>query len=225
MEIKGKRVIVLDVCGTLVNDNTTVGLIGYHLSKHDKYFRLATLKTFSHRISPVLWLAILAEKIFNRHFVKYVIIYLLRGEKEEELQISANEYAEFLWKFKQVAPVQHLLLTLPEFNDIVLASASLSPIVSSLAKFLDTTKFVSSELSSCNGILDGKYLKDLTGVKDRALVEKFGDEFFFHPFCIVSDNISDKSLFVKSSKSFAVLNKKSHKGKWKGVKTSFVINY
>lgn len=215
-------VYVVDVCGTLVLDDTTLGLLCHH-------FRLASggssrrfmFCALTARHSPLrLGLAII-EKLTGLHVLKHAAVRLLAGSTVESLDRSALEYAELLLKKRRVQPVWRVLESSGARDELVLASASLEPIVGRLASVLGA-RHVASALEQREGILTGRYANDLTGRKVQALQGKYGALFLAGKVVAISDNYTDRSLLEAASNAYVVLHREAHRARWAGLKAVFL---
>lgn len=207
--------MITDVCGTLVHDDTTLGLLRYHFQQGPGRacrWRAACFRFLSAR--PVrLGFAIL-ERLSGNPIYKTQLIALLRGEPVCALEESAEGYAALLTA-DYCNPVFEVLQEAKEEGRIVLASASLAPIVAALAAQL-SVPYVASQLSQENGLLSGRMAIDLTGQKAAALADLNGAPLARGSFDMISDNFSDLSMLRDASEAFIVLRARSHRKRWKG---------
>lgn len=213
---------VVDVCGTLVRDDTTLGLLRYHFSRDgSRRGRARFLESVTRRRS-LLWFGFAAaEKLTGRHLLKHVAVRLLAGDKVESLSESAVEYAEWLFSERRVLSVWKRLEE-PLFGGrVVLASASLSPVVGALAEEMGVD-YVASELEEKNGRLTGRYARDLTGCKEDALAERYGEGIRTGAERVFTDNFTDRPLVEKAHRSCIVLHSPSHRARWDGVDADFL---
>ncbi|QGM22375.1 hypothetical protein GJ672_08985 [Spiribacter sp. 2438] len=223
MSVGGKaEVYVVDVCGTLVRDDTTLGLLRHHFdSDRARPLRSWLFKAVSTRRSP-FWVAFaIAEKMTGRHLLKHFAVRLLAGDRLQAVEQSAREYAEALLLERRV-PTVWLLLEKPlSGGRVILASASLEPVVSALATSTGVG-YVASKLQHRAGVLTGRYENDLTGQKREALVEKYGEDLLSGQVCVLTDNLTDRSLVQEAAYSYVVLHDPAHRERWDGVNATFV---
>jgi phosphoserine phosphatase len=212
------NLLVVDVCGTLVRDDTTMGLVAHHLSVtptksiHRLIFALITA-----RFSPLRMGFVLLERITQKHLLKHIVMRLLAGDSEDSLKLSAMSYANYLLANRKVLPVWDILNAHMNSNGrVILASASLEPIVECLANSIGAD-FVASKLEADNGILTGRYIIDLTGRKEAEIEDKYSGSLVDGKFRMISDNITDKCLMERAAESFVVLHKESHRARWNGL--------
>lgn len=216
------EIYVVDVCGTLVLDDTTLGLLNYHFSKTpSRPWRSWLFKLTTSRKSPAKFAFAVAERLSGRHLLKHFLVRLLALDQVADLDNSAREYAKILLSEKRLPVVWELLAPVLDLKQVVLASASLEPVVSALADLIGA-RYVASTLDHNEGILTGKYRTDLTGLKSQALLHKFGEEVRGGRLCVFTDNFTDRSLVEGAACSYVVLHKSAHRERWVGVDTTFL---
>lgn len=213
---------VVDVCGTLVRDDTTVGLLRFHLSRMaNRWIRKLLFKALTLRYSPIRIAFALFEKVTGRQQFKRLLVRTLAGDRVNDLEESARLYARELLDTRRVMRVWTKLETVDPRDRILLASASLEPVVRALADAIGA-RFVASRLEQRHGVLTGHFAEDLTGKKREAIARKFGENFLAHRYVAYSDNISDKELLLAASSACVVLRRAGHRQRWQGVAAEFV---
>lgn len=214
--------LVVDVCGTLVRDDTTLGLLRYHFSRsQNQPWRGHVLRLLSARMSPARWAFVVLEKITGRHWLKHLLVRLLAGDSASELDASGVAYAKELLNHRRVAPVWRLVDQAVSPDQVILASASLEPVVKALAEVI-RARYVASTLEVRAGVLTGRYIEDLTGCKEEAITQKFGANVIKQPFVAISDNLSDRPLLAKACHAFVVLHRESHRVRWMNLSADYV---
>lgn len=215
-------VYVVDVCGTLVRDDTTLGLLRHHFARDGKRpIRYMLFMAMTARRSPLRLAFAVLEKLTCRHLLKHVAVRLLAGDEVEALNQSAAGYAARLLEHRRVVSVWTLLDVPVQSGRVVLASASLEPVVASLASALGA-RHVASALDHRAGVLTGRYASDLTGQKEQALIEKYGHAVLAGQVCAISDNFSDRPLLEKAAQAYVVLHRESHRQRWHGLNATFL---
>ncbi len=208
--------MIADVCGTLVHDDTTVGLLEHHFRRGSGanwpvragLFRILSAK-------PTRKVFEFLEKLSGRHLYKGSMLALLRGQTIAALDESAQDYAQLLLTERRCTPVTHVVAAATASGQLVLASASLEPIVAALAKRLDTPH-VASQLELHNGHLTGRLSVDLTGRKECALSMLNGTPLPPGGYDMISDNFSDLSMLRAAAKATVVLRHPRHRRRWNG---------
>ena len=215
-------VYVVDVCGTLVRDDTTLGLLRHHFGRDEnRDIRYLIFQAMTARWSVLRLLFTVAEKLTGRSLLKHAAVRLLAGDPVKTLNHSAAEYAATLLAERRVASVWPLIEVPLQTGRVMLASASLEPVVAALASIMGT-RYVASGLGQQAGILTGHYVSDLKGRKEQALVEKYGHDVLAGQVCAISDNFSDRALLEKAAQAYVVLHKESHRQRWHGLKVKFL---
>lgn len=213
---------VVDVCGTLVHEDTTVGLLRFHFRRVKAWGRFGLATLITARASPARLLFMIVERFSKRHVSKVILVSLLKGQLLEELQRSANVYADHLLKNCTVDSVQDVIRHRPNHSELVLASASLSPIVEALARRLQS-RFVASRLAVVDGVLTGAYAEDITGRKPEILRRDLSVDFSeIRDTVCLTDNLSDKALLDLCDRRIVVLRNPQYQKRWFGLDAEFV---
>lgn len=213
---------VVDVCGTLVHDDTTVGLLRYHFAHSQaRPWRGHVLRLLTAHMSPARWAFLVLEKTTGKHWLKHVLVRLLAGDMASELDASGVAYAQELLSHRRVASVWDRLAQTSPPDQIILASASLESVVKALSHSMGT-RYVASVLELRAGVLTGRYLEDLTGRKEEAIKRKFGADVMNQPFAAISDNLSDRSLLIKAYRPCVVLHRESDRARWRNLRADYV---
>ncbi|HET8667787.1 MAG TPA: HAD family hydrolase [Terriglobales bacterium] len=214
--------LVVDVCGTLVHDDTTLGLLRFHFARNSvRKWRSLVLSATTTRRSPLWILVAVAERLTGTHILKHILVRLLAGDTLQSLQDSADRYAELLLRERKVDAVWQVLENESEGRRLVLASASLSPVVAALARSMKAD-YVSSELEVRDGRLTGKYRKDVTGSKAAAIADALGATLLANGYVAISDNFTDRDLLAGAERAYVVLRQPAHRERWVGLAATFL---
>ena len=211
---------IFDVCGTLVKDDTTLGLLRWHFARQRRW-RLWLLRGLTARWSPARLLVAVAEKATGRHLLKHALVHLLKGDAVIDVERSATEYADWLLATRRVAQVSALLESTEGQGRLVLASASLEPVVKALAAQLDAI-YVASQLQTTNGRCSGAYASDLTGRKMPALDAVLPSGWRQDGYLAVSDNLTDRDLLAGAQHACVVLHAERHRARWGDIKAEYL---
>lgn len=214
------RICVVDVCGTLVRDDTTLGLLRHHFAQYPSG-RGLLFRVMTARRSPVRLTFAAIEKVTGRHLLKHAVVRLLAGTPAPKLEKSAHSYASWLLQERRLPAVWQLLSNGLGIDSVVLASASLEPVVRQLALRMGV-RYVASTLEERRGVLTGKYAKDLTGCKTQAIAEKYQGLLRSAPMYAISDNLSDRELLESASEAYVVLHRPSHRQRWSDIRAHFI---
>lgn len=215
-------IYIVDVCGTLVREDTTLGLLRHHFARiKSRPIRYMLFIAMTARLSPLRWVFVLTEKLTGKYLLKHLVVRMLVGDKVAALNQSANAYAVQLLLNRRVPSVSSMIDTPLLSGRVLLASASLEPVVASLALLIGA-RYVASALEEKNGLLTGRYAIDLTGRKEQALVDKFGSGVLVGQVCAISDNFSDRPLLENADRAYVVLHRESHRKRWHGLDVIFL---
>lgn len=204
---QSNKCLLIDICGTLFDSNTTFDFIRYFYSKSKRYRLITYLTKF--RIIGFANAKIF--RFFHKDIVRSLILRQLKGLSEQELKRMSNVfYDEFLEKRKN----KDVFLIIDNLRDSgftpVLASATIDPIADVVAEKLSIKDVISSMLLFENGVCAGKLRQDALASKDLLLsqlkiVPNYG--------CIITDNYSDSNLIEKSDTAYLIQYERS-KNSW-----------
>lgn len=213
---------ITDVCGTLVYDDTTLGLLRVHFSQQpERQWRLPVLRALTAHRSPFRLGVAVIERLTGKHVLKQLLVRMMKDDTVSSLESNAEIYAQWLLDNRKVPAVWSVIKPAIKDKHIILASASLQPIVSALAKQLGV-RFVASELESSDGVLTGRYKSDLTGSKSQALSDLIGHDLSSSFYDAISDNITDRELLSGAKRAYVVLHKASHRERWAGLTATYI---
>lgn len=213
MEKDKKEVYIFDVCGTLYHANTTYGFLEYYFRKKNrfKYWLIRILLSLPGKIMFVS-LSKLSIKIDIRSF----LIGLLKHESVCDVERYANIFVSEELNSKRFLKIQSILKKAQEENKrVVLASASLEPIIKAIADELKVKEYFASLLEkSEEGIYTGKLVQDLKGQK-LSLIKSFFN-FQTTEFFVYTDNLDDIA-FIEIAEKALVISKKRNLKKWESI--------
>ena len=219
-----RAIHIFDVCGTLFLDDTTVGLISWHMKRRRKLLKQALVHLLFSRKSPLNLLVRVAERLTRRHLAKHLALSLLSGEAIADVALSAEDYVEYLLEYRGVEPILRELSQAQKGALVILASASIDPVIDALCKKLQV-QGVSSCLATSSGCYTGKLERDLTGQKVQALLESMGPDVFARASFAYTDNLTDLDLLLRCHHRTVVLHKPAHRARWPIEQTQFVELY
>lgn len=216
------RYCIVDVCGTLVKDDTTIGFLRWHFARHRRW-RFHVLRAFTARWSPLRLLVAVFEKLSGRHLLKHALVHLLGGDRIADVEYSASAYVDWLLAQRRIGKVAALLEDAEtRGQEIVLASASLEPVVAALAQKLGT-RHVASALATDAGRHLGRYASDLTGRKLEALDGIMPAAWRQNAVMAISDNLTDRTLLESVEQAYVVLHKPGHRGRWGDLRAEYLF--
>lgn len=203
MQLDSRRVLAVDVCGTLFPVNTTAGLVKHHHRRAGNRWRSHFLWLITQRRLPFLYLLLLASKVTGFDFHRWLVLASLRNVERDALERSAQSYARAL-QAQQIPAVHRLLAAMrAEGWQPVLVSNSLATIVAPVAGGLGVP-YVASQLEWREGRCTGRLSVDLTGSKRRHLEGLLGRSLSESPFAVITDNRSDADLIEAAAPAHLV---------------------
>ncbi len=205
------RVLAVDVCGTLFNTNTSLGLVLHHHRRSGHRFRKLFVQTLSSRKLPFTYACTILRRCIGFDLHRYLTLLSLRGVMRGDLSTSAESYVDVLAS-KEIPLVHtHLRRMIADGWTPILVSNSVSAIIGPIAKKL-SMNFIASELcwtdDRCMGCLD----KDLTGAKRKYLEDRLGRPLDVNCFSTITDNESDIDLIEAAG--IAMIVSHGPKRKW-----------
>jgi phosphoserine phosphatase len=180
------KVTIVDLCGTLILENTTHG-----------YLRSLPFPLHIALYNQLLQgrLGMIANRVAGRDVSREMQIGALRGWPYERLAEHAQSYVRSAVKQKVSAPVQReLMRARQEGARIYLATCSLEPIAEAVAGAFSLDGYVASKLEFDSEYhCTGRISTDVTGIKWRTLCEQF-PEIQSAEITVYTDNPEDVDL-------------------------------
>ncbi len=222
MANEAKNIALFDVCDTLYYSNTTFDFIYYYLKTY-KPGSLVKFKRLLNRNSLGFWFNIAIAKFIGIDVIRNSAIKMLKGERKEDLYKAGKEFAKMLTSHKKIEET-HRLMESYQGNGyrIILVSASIDPVVHSIAEELDSSYFSTLLDYDNNGICTGTILRDLTGKKYETIREQMGREGV-QQIAAVSDNSTDRPLLAIAQQKHIVVYREADKDIWNGMDGSFIL--
>mgnify|MGYP000874195324 CR=1 FL=1 len=201
---------IVDICDTLYYSNTTYDFAGFFLRRRNR-FRYWGFRLICSRKSPVFYGLIIISAITRRDIHKKLVLRLLNGYNRDVLyEIASQFYFGFL-KGREIKAVHKMLQAAVETRaEICLVSATIDPVAQVIARELKVN-YLSSVLQYTDDICQGYLQKDLTGIKENAVRERYAGK----QLIVITDNYSDYILVQNAHKSFVVIHNKKEEEKWK----------
>ncbi len=198
--------IISDVCNTLYDSNTTFDYIKYVLEKENATKKLNKVKAFENKYHPRNIVSYILLNVFGFDYAKALAINQLKGLSKKKLDHYASTFYDERLQSKKIESVFAKIKSLKD-EHLVLASASIEPVIQEIATRLDVASYASSTLEYENGISTGKLNQEAKGKKLELLRKKIP---LNNGFTFISDNFSDKKIMQTSNHPIAVVyNKKS----------------
>jgi phosphoserine phosphatase len=180
------KVTVVDLCGTLILENTTHGYLRsipfpLHIALYNRLLQGR--------------LGMIANRVAGRDVSREMQIGALRGWPYKRLAEYAQSYVRSAVKQKVSASVhQELMKARQEGARIYLATCSLEPIAEAVAGAFSLDGYVASKLEFDSAYhCTGRISTDVTGIKWRTLCEQF-PEIQSAEITVYTDNPEDIDL-------------------------------
>lgn len=162
------KAVVVDLCGTLILENTTHGyLASLPLSP---YFAIRN-RLLRSRLGQVI------NRMAGRDIAREQLILSLRGWSREALAESAQSYVRIAIAQKVSEPVRDALLAARSSGaKIYLATSSLQPIAEAVVQAFSLDGYIATALEfEDSGRCTGRILADVTGNKWRVICQRYPD--------------------------------------------------
>ncbi|APJ60808.1 haloacid dehalogenase-like hydrolase [Escherichia coli] len=182
-----KKILLIDICGTITEKNTTLDFISYIGNKP------SILKII---IGRICW------RLFKKDTIRKWYLNELKGLSYTELVNLAREYVNQLNYDPQIIC---LINKHRGECDLYFVSATLDFIAKAMTEKFNVSGFFASELQFEDGICSGKLKIDLLDNKNSVIAHMFNGD---NNVCIISDNYGDYSVMEKCCSSWAVVRNK-----------------
>lgn len=203
------KIVLVDICGTLYNSNTTFDFLDYYLKSKNyllfrKFSKLYVWKVLN-KVSLV---------IFKYDLTRSIAVGYLKNKTKQELSEAVDLfYEEVLVNLKNIEP----FLLLEEFKSkgyrVILVSATLDFIAKKVSLVTNVSEYYATDLVYINDKCVGQIENDLLAKKLKYLISKN----ILPPYELtMSDNFSDICLF-ENSRNKLIISKKKDFQKWNSV--------
>ncbi len=180
------KVVIADLCGTLILENTTHG---YLASLPFFPYYVARNRLLRSRLGQI------ANRLAGRDVAREQLIRSLRGWSNEELAEFAQSYVQAAITEKVSIPVRDALLEARRSGSkVYLATSSLQPIAEAVAHGFTLDGYIATTLEFDRfGCCTGRILNDVTANKWQTLSERF-PEMQSAEITVYTDNPEDTDL-------------------------------
>lgn len=199
-------IVLLDICGTLYDSNTTFDFLDFHLkSRGYRLFRRLTRFIIWRAFNKILFHTI------GLDLTRMMAVRFLKGITIEQLKDAVDAFYTD-WLVLQSFENVHSLVDdyRKDGKKIVIVSATLDVIAKKVAKSLGVSEWYSTSLGVVNGRCTGKIQVDLLSRKLPFLTSQ---QVFPPYYATITDNYSDLDLIHQSKHAVIVTNQK-HQAKW-----------
>lgn len=187
MKKKYSHLLILDVCGTLYNGNSTYDFVWFLAKKKLKIIRYICYFYFA-RI-----LFLFYPKNIRRYKRRQLIALFFKNMKEDEVRILADKF--FLLHFLPKCSFSKIAQYSCPDTKAVIVSASINPPISSLSRHINIG-FYSSVLQVSDGFYTGKFTNDILWRKSSVLAQI--NLRNFKRVTLITDNIEDTDMILMS---------------------------
>ena len=206
-DTKKDTFLLIDICGTYVTENTTIGLLKSHFSILT--FKGLVVRLLTIKLSPLRIILLLIEKITGYYFLKNLLILLISGVSVSSLEKTSMIYAKKLIKEKKYnnqEVVNFIKSHIAKSNPIFI-SASIEPIVKAISS-IEKIPYVASTIEHIDNKYTGRISKDITRKKNIELMNKFNINANDIKYYLVTNNFEDLDLAKNSIETLFIRSKK-----------------
>jgi phosphoserine phosphatase len=203
-EITRKGFVVVDICGTLYNSNTTFDFLdSYIQSVYYHAFRSISMTFCGKVVNALFW------RMFRLDLVRMIAFRFIKGHDKVTLLQAADVFCRNYLSDRKHEKVFSIIDRYKEQQyEIIVASATMDVVAEVVAKRNSIPMFFSSTLAYRDGVCCGKILVDLLGKKMETLIKNG----IMPPFkAVITDNTSDISLIRNAEFSYIILNDQNKK--------------
>lgn len=195
-----KKLLILDVCDTIYPVNTTMGFIDFCISSKSWFLFSIFRKTLLGKAINVL-----VYKLFGVDVIRNIAISYLKGFHQKELVKKSAEYIDSLDFIEQIKV--EVDKRKEDGWDIVLASASLQPIVEYICKKHQFSEYFATELAfDSEEVCKGSISKDALNKKDE-YVEGLSSNY--QKVIFITDNKGDANCIRHVDEFIAVVPRRN----------------
>lgn len=199
-------IVLLDICGTLYDSNTTFDFLDFHFKSRDyRLFRRLTRFLIWRAFNKILFHTI------GLDLTRMMAVRFLKGFTIKQLEDAVDAFYTD-WLALRLFEAVHSLVDgyKQEGKKIVIVSATLDVIARKVAKSLGISEWYSTSLGVKNGRCTGKIQIDLLSRKLSFLTR----QQVFPPYdATITDNFSDLDLIYQSNLAVIVTDQ-AHQAKW-----------
>ena len=218
------ELFVFDICDTLFYSNTTFDFIKFVLQEKGWEGKLRQFDLYTKKTSPVFIGLYFLQKFSKTDWPKKLCLRLLKGMSKAELYRLGEAFEKQFLASRLVERTHQMLNQLKkEGKQVVLISASIDPVVASIAKALGVD-FRCSELAyDAQGNFTGELKREMTGQKLVDLRKMLSSQDA--PFAVATDNFSDRGLVEAACHRYVVVYNEKALNFWQDLKPEFIKLY
>lgn len=207
--------VLVDICGTLYQSNTTFDFL-------DFYLRMPSYRWFRRISRTVCWRALNRVCLYGWRYdlTRRIALSFLKGKTCCELEAAAARFVDEFLCNKENGEVIDRVTSLQKENTVVLVSATLDFIAAAIAARWGIERFYASQPAYRNGVCRGYLRTDLLGDKAAALRR----EGILPPYeWVITDNLSDLALVREARRTWVVTYPRTCR-RWEAVVRKYRLN-
>lgn len=212
--MKESKILIIDICGTLYQSNTTFDMLDYFFYDRKEY---KIIKCFR-KNRLISFINSLIFRLFKKDIMRHLAIKFLSGYSYADLHKMSQE---FLFNFLQSRKNPDVFRIIDSYrlfgSKLISVSATLDCIGEVVAEDNNFELVYASELSYKGNICKGYLKRDLLGNKKQII-----DELNIKSFDLITDNYSDSDIIEMSTNVFLV-QYKNKKNKWSRVLSENIL--
>ncbi|MGL4934737.1 MAG: HAD-IB family phosphatase [Cetobacterium sp.] len=195
------KILIVDICDTLYNSNTTFDFLNFYYSDNPNYKRLNKLRKniFVKGFNKVFY------KVLKKDLVRIIFTFFLKNEKVKDIEIAVeNFYNNFLKSREKEISLNLLKKYKLEGYDLVIISGTYQFIAKKIGKKLKITKVYGTLLEEKKGKYSGRLKLDMLIYKEKIIREILNENSnsILH---LLTDNITDYNLVKYTEKANIVI--------------------
>lgn len=214
----GKSIVLVDICGTLYDSNTTFDFLDFSIKeKKYIYFRKLSKSFFWKLFNKISF------RLLHIDITRTIAVSFLKGMSTEVLALKMEIfYNERLFLLKQNEVLDIVKNYISEGKRVVLVSATLDFISRKISDEMNIKEFYSTTLNYYDGICQGSIKNDLLSNKLKFLkLQGISNDFNVS----ITDNFSDMDLIKVSEKSI-IISKVKNLPRWEStLKKANILNF
>lgn len=196
-----KKILIIDICDTLYNSNTTFDFLNFYYFDNPNYKSLNKLRKniFIKGFNKVFY------KILKKDLVRIIFTLLLKNEKVKDIEIAAeNFYNNFLKSREKELSLNLLKKYKLEGYDLVIISGTYEFIAKKIGEKLKVTKVYGTLLEEKKGKYSGRLKLDML-IHKKKIVHEILNENSDSVLHLLTDNITDYNLVKCAEKANIVI--------------------
>jgi len=200
------NIVLIDICGTLYDSNTTFDFLDFYIKKRSYiFFRKFSRMLILRLLNKILIL------LFKLDLTRIIAVRFLKDKTTKELKSAVDLfYLNYLINLKQTKIINIVNQLKLDGKTMILVSATLDFIAKKISEEVKIESFVSTTLHYKDNICLGTIKSDLLFNKLEILKSKSIDPPYF---LTITDNISDLDILFHSNNRIVVSKKRNEK-KW-----------